>query len=129
MSAYKLSSRYAKSLMDLAGEKGKVTEIDKDIRSILSVIKSSNELAAMLRNPVIKTDKKDKVLKLIFSGKIDPITAAFLDVITRKRREAYLADICDAFIEIYNRDNGIVPVTLTTAVAPDNTTLEQVKYF
>ena len=127
MSAYKLSSRYAKSLMDLAIEKGKVEALNSDIRLIYGVIKQSAPLASMLRNPVIKTDKKIKVISLLFGGKIDAITSAFLNIIFTKRREAYLIDICDSFIEIYNLDHGIVPVTVTTAITPDAAMLDQVK--
>jgi F-type H+-transporting ATPase subunit delta len=127
MSVFKLASRYAKSLMDIAIEKGKVEALNGDIRTILGVIKYSHPLSAMLRNPVIKTDKKIKVMQLLFGGKIDPITSAFLNIIFNKRREPYLADICEAFIELYNLDHGIVPVTVTTAIAPDANMLEQVK--
>ncbi len=127
MSVYKLASRYAKSLMDLAIEKGKVEALNSDIRSILGVIKYSPPLAAMLRNPVIKTDKKIKVMQLLFGDKIDAITSAFLHIIFTKRREPYLADICESFIELYNLDHGIVPVTVTTAIAPDAAMLDEVK--
>ena len=127
MSSYKLSSRYAKSLMDLGIEKGNVEALYNDVRGILTVIKHSAPLAAMLRNPVIKTDKKEKVITLLFGGKIDVITQAFLNIIINKRREPYLADICEAFIGIYNLDHGIVPVTVTTSVQPDAAMLDQVK--
>jgi F-type H+-transporting ATPase subunit delta len=127
MSAYKLASRYAKSLMDLAIEKGKVEVLFNDIHTILSLIKNSPPLAAMLRNPVIKTDKKIKVAQLILADKIDTISLAFLTIIFNKRREPYLADICEAFIALYNQSHGIVPVKLITAVEPDAATLEQVK--
>lgn len=127
MSVYKLSSRYAKSLMDLAIEKGKVEAVNNDMRSILNVIKHSAALGAMLRNPVIKTDKKMKVMHLLFDGNIDAMSTAFLNIILNKRREPYLEDICDAFVVLYNADHGIVPVTVTTAVAPDTAILDKIK--
>jgi F-type H+-transporting ATPase subunit delta len=58
MSSYRLSSRYAKALIQLAQEKGQLEEASKDILSVDAAFENSAELRVLFRSPIIPTDKK-----------------------------------------------------------------------
>ncbi len=110
-----VADRYAKSLMELAREKGRVEEVKDDMKLILSVEKESRELALMLKSPVIKQDRKLSVLRAIFEGKVDTLSLGFITLIVKKNREYYLADIAKAYNEQYKRDKNIFTAVVTSA--------------
>jgi F-type H+-transporting ATPase subunit delta len=79
--------------------------------------KVSKELVVLLKSPIIKADKKGKVLDAITGGKISVITATFNKLLLQKGREFYLPEIITAFIDQYKVHLGIQTAKLTTAVA------------
>ena len=60
--SYRIASRYAKSLIDLAQEKGKLEEVRNDVLLLNDSFKASRELRMFLKSPVIGPDKKLEVL-------------------------------------------------------------------
>lgn len=117
MSDYRVASRYAKSLLELAEEKGVLENIYSDMKQFSKVCKDSREFVLMLSNPIIKHDKKNAILKGIFKGKVHDITLALFDIITRKNRESILPELAKAFLAQYNVRKGIEEAKVTTAVA------------
>lgn len=113
----RLAGRYAKSLLDLAIEKGQLDAVYSDMEYLDAAIKSSRELVVLLKSPIITSDKKGKVLEAITAGKISVITATFNKLLLVKGREFYLPEIVTAFISQYKENKGIHIVKLTTAVA------------
>ncbi len=122
----RVSFRYAKSLLDLSLEKGQLEQVREDMQLVLDTIRENPELAAMLRSPVIKTDKKLEVMKAIFGGKIGEISNAFIDIITRKRREMELEGISDSFLTQYKTHKKILTAVITTASGLDKSLREKV---
>jgi F-type H+-transporting ATPase subunit delta len=112
----RLAGRYAKSLIDLAIEKGQLDAVYNDMLELQAACKGSKELVSLLKSPIIKADKKDKILDAITAGKITVITASFIKLMLRKGRESYLPEVIDAFIDQYKVNKGIHTVKLTTAV-------------
>lgn len=122
----RVASRYAKALVDLAIEQGKLEEIHSDITSFKEVMKN-RDFELMIKSPIIKADKKGKVLDAIFGGKIDKITSKFFEIVLRKGRESALPSIADAFIEQYRNMKNVSSVTLTSATALSSEALEAIK--
>jgi len=112
----RLAARYAKSILDLAIEKGQLEEVYNDMLFLQQAFRSSRELLVMIKSPVIKADKKDKVLDAIMAGKVSVITSTFNKLLLSKGREFYLPEIITAFIDQYKVYKGIHMVKLTTAV-------------
>ena len=112
----RLAARYAKSILDLAIERGQLEEVHDDMLFLQQAFRSSRELLVMIKSPVIKADKKDKVLGAIMAGKVSVITATFNKLLLSKGREFYLPEIITAFIDQYKEYKGIHMVKLTTAV-------------
>ena len=112
----RLAARYAKSVLDLAIEKGQLDAVYKDMLFLQAALRSSKELVTLLKSPVIKADKKDKILDAIYAGRVSVITATFNKLLLRKNRETYLPEIVTAFIDQYKVNKGIHTVKLTTAM-------------
>jgi len=112
----RLAARYAKSILDLAIEKGQLETVYADMVFLQAICRSSRDLVNLLSSPIIKADKKRKILDAITAGRISPLTAAFNSLLMSKEREAYLPEIAAAFEDQYKAYKGIRTVKLTTAV-------------
>ena len=112
----RLAARYAKSLLDLSVERGQLETIYNDMLFLHETCRSSREFVNFLHSPVIKPDKKGKILDIILDGKISPLTTAFIKLLLHKERESYLPEIAPAFVDQYKTYKGIQVVKLTTAV-------------
>tara|TARA_B100000886_G_scaffold319360_1_gene260063 strand:+ start:7390 stop:7944 length:555 start_codon:yes stop_codon:yes gene_type:complete len=122
------TSRYAKSLLELAKEHNTLELCKTDMASVVSLCQKSRELVLLLKSPVVKTDKKLDIIAEVFAG-CSPLVLSFLNLITKKKREALLFDIAQGFLDLYKIDQGIESATLTTAFALDEDTRQQVLDF
>jgi F-type H+-transporting ATPase subunit delta len=58
-----------------------------------------------------------QILDTCFRGKVEAYLLNFLKILTEKGKIRYFSDCVEAYRQLYNRDNGILPVTAVTAVA------------
>ena len=126
MSVTRIASRYAKSLLDLATEQGKVDKILEDMKTFNEATEQ-RDFELVLKSPIIKSDKKQAIIKEIFGGQFDKLTMTFLEVITRKGREPYLAPISKEFIAQYKATQKVSSIRLTTASELAPASLETIK--
>lgn len=112
----RVASRYAKSLLDLAAEKGQVEQVYGDMLYLQQLTKESRDFLNLLRSPVIKADTKINTINAVTAGKVTELTTAFIQLMTTKAREAVLPEIITSFINQYKERKGIKTVKLTTAV-------------
>ena len=113
----RLATRYAKSLVDLATEKGQLEAVYADMKYLQAVCKASKEFVALLKSPIIKNDQKNSIVTAVTKGKVSELTSAFNILLVKKGRESDLPEIAFAFIDLYNEIKGIHRVKLKTAVA------------
>lgn len=113
----RLAARYAKSLIDLAVEKGQLEQVFADMQWLQAACKSSRDFVNLLRSPIIKPDAKKKIVEAVTAGKVSTLTAAFNALLINKGRESNLPEIASAFIAAYKAHKNIQTVKLTTASA------------
>ena len=111
----RLAERYAKSLIDISLEMNQIDSVQQDILLLQSIIKQSAEFVVMLKSPVIKSDKKFKIIIAVTQGKISKISDTFLHLICNKNRADNLPGIVTAFLQQYNKIKGLHIAKLTTA--------------
>lgn len=121
-----VASRYAKSLLDLAVEKGQLEAVYADMQQVKSVCDGSREFVLFLNSPVIKTDKKIETFQAVFTDNLSAMTRSFLEIIAHKRRESYIPQIASAFVEQYKQHKKILTAVITSAVGLDATTKAKV---
>ncbi len=115
----RLAARYAKSLMDIAIEQGKLDALYADMQGIHQMCQSSSELVSMLKSPIVNADLKNKTMKALLETKVDGVTMSFIKLIITKGREFFLPEIVTSFIALYKKHNKINEVLLTTAEPMD----------
>lgn len=111
----RLSNRYAKSILDLAIEQGNLEEVYNDMVWLQSVCKSNKDFVALLRSPIIKADKKKKILDAVTGSSLSTLTKSFNNLLVTKNRESNLPEVVESFITAYKNHKNIKLVTLTTA--------------
>jgi F-type H+-transporting ATPase subunit delta len=120
MADSRVASRYVKSLLGLAVEQNALEEVHRDMLLFNKVCEENRDFRLMLKNPVIKHHKKRDILEKLFAGKVNKLTLAVFDIITRKNREPLLPSIAREFHHAYNIYKDISTATVTTAVPLDD---------
>ncbi len=124
----RIGHRYAKSVYDLANEKGVTKTVYEDMEVMFDTCKGSKDLRNFLSSPIIASDKKHKVLDAVFNGKFSSeLLPLLMNIIIRKGREMYLFEIAQAFIEIYDKKNAIERGEIVSAEAMDAQTIAEIK--
>lgn len=119
MADLRVASRYVKSLLSLAIEKGAVEAVHNDMTLFSKTVEQSKDFALMLHSPIIKHEVKKTILTKIFESKVNPLTMAIIAILTQKNREPLLPSIAKEFHNAYNEYKGIGKATITTSVAMD----------
>lgn len=100
MSQLQIAQRYAKSLIDLSIEQNNLEKVYQDIQ-FLSTVCRNEEFSAMLKSPIVHSDKKLGVIQQLFGGKVQDISMQFMSLLVNKGRESLLPAVTQAFIEQY----------------------------
>lgn len=125
----KVTIRYAKSLIGLAIEFNKLEEVHADMLLLKNLCSDSKELSLFLKSPIVKSDIKLSLLNQIFSSSVSELTMAFIELLTKKKREYFLRDISIDFSNLYNKEKNITPVILTTAFKIDDVLRNDIMIF
>lgn len=120
MADLRVASRYVKSLLGLAVEQGVLEAVHSDMLLFTKVMKENRDFRVMIKSPVIRHEKKRAILEKVFAGKVDKLTLAIMDILTRKNREPLLPSIAAEFHNAYNTYKGIGKAYITTTVPMDS---------
>jgi F-type H+-transporting ATPase subunit delta len=119
MASQRVASRYVKSLLGLAVEQGTLEAVHTDMQLFSRVCSENRNLTTMLRNPVIRHETKRSILEKVFTGKVNKLTLAIMDILTRKNREFLLPLIAHEFHTAYDEYKGIGRASITTTIPMD----------
>lgn len=115
MSGYRVASRYAKSVFDLAIELNLADKVYEDMLLVEKVCEENRNLVTLLKNPIVRYDYKLIVLKKIFGKYISELTSKFFALLCRKNRASVLPDTSNIFVALYHDHKGILRADVTTA--------------
>ena len=115
MSAQRIASRYAKSLLDLGIERGELDQIVDDVQTVQACLQS-RDLYLLIKSPIISSGKKKSIFEKLFSNLLGETVNKFFEIMLRKGRENVLPEILTSFEEQYKIYKKISTVVLKTAV-------------
>ncbi len=119
----RVARRYALALLTAAEGQNIQDTVAADIEFIGRLTRGSRELRLLFASGVVSIPRKRAVLHDLFKSRVQPMTLAFIDLLTTKQREVLLLDIVEQFGVLRDVRLGIVNVDVTTAV--DLTTEQQ----
>lgn len=107
--------RYAKALLELAEENKQLDSVKNDLIVILECVAQSKEFNIFLESPLIKVSEKSRLINEIFMGKIEKLSLDFIHLLIKNKREAFLPQICQFYIDEYKTKLGIQEAFIYTA--------------
>jgi F-type H+-transporting ATPase subunit delta len=122
----RVAGRYAKSLIELAQERGVLQSVVGDIEYFLEATKN-RDLALLLQSPIIAAEKKQSILDAIFGKKFDVLTKGFFTLCIKKNRGNSLIDIANEFVQQYKDLKGITSIKITTATPLSKESVESIR--
>lgn len=125
MSVQRIASRYAKSLIELSVDQGKLERTLEDVNSFRKVA-GNRDFYLLLKSPVVSTAKKLDILEALFKDKYDELTMSFLRILVNKGREMYLPEVADEFISLYKKMKHISTVKVRTAAPLSEAALKNI---
>ena len=112
--------------MDLAIEQNKLERVLEDVQSFRATTKV-RDFYLLLKSPIVHASKKISILNILFEGKYDEMSMAFLKILVNKGREEYLPEIAEVFIDQYRALKGISTVKLITANPVDDKVIKEIE--
>ena len=119
-----LQGRYASALYDLAHDNKAVSAVESDLNKLGEAIASSEDFAALIRNPRVTRDAAAQTMNSLADLlKLSDLTKNFLGVLAGNRRLAVLPEVVRAFGAIAAAARGEVTAQVTSAHALDEAQL------
>ena len=110
-------SVYGEALYTLALEEGLTEKLLKELTVLQESFRETPDFIRLLSSPNLSKQERCQILDDSFRGKIHAYVLNFLKILTEKGYMKYFHDCFKTFEDLYNRDNGILPVTAITAVS------------
>lgn len=108
---------YAQAFMSVARSQNLTEEFGSDLRSLLSLLENSPELAEFLGNPTIEVEGKKAVLRRVLGEESNPYVRNFLMLLVDKGRIIFLESIGKEYLALLRELNQTVLAEVTSAVA------------
>lgn len=116
MASAEVLEPYAEALMSLAKSQNKTDKIGEDMRSLLSLIKSSEDLQLFLGSPIVKNEQKKAVLQQVGGDQLDPFTINILKLLVDRRRIMFLEGVCQHYLALLRELKQTVLAEVISAV-------------
>ena len=110
-------SVYGEALYTLALEEGLTEKLLKELTVLQESFRETPDFIRLLSSPNLSKQERCQILDDSFRGKVHAYVLNFLKILTEKGYMKYFHDCFKTFEDLYNRDNGILPVTAITAVS------------
>ncbi len=107
-----VGTRYATALFNLAEKEKMLDKINTEVKLLRGFLKKSVPLHNFLSAPQIRDEEKEKVLKNIWSGKIEGFLLNFLLFLLKKRRIQFFQQIAQDYEKLYKEKLGILEAIL-----------------
>jgi F-type H+-transporting ATPase subunit delta len=116
---------YARSLFAVAKDQQKVDVVREQLGQLADALSENRELATFFFSPYFSTEEKKDGLDRAVEG-AEPIVRNFLGLLVEKHRMPALFRIRTAFDRLWEEENRMLPVTITSAIELDEATVRSI---
>ena len=120
-----IAAVYARSLFEVAKEQNKLDSIRTQLGDFADALDGSRELQVFFFSPYFSTTEKQDGLDRAVSD-ADPILVNFLKLLIENHRTPVIFRVRRVVDELWQQENKLLPVTVTSAVALDQATVSQI---
>ena len=120
-----IASVYARSLFEVAQEQDKLDKVRDELGEFADAMNESRELQVFLFSPYFSTKEKSEGLDKAISG-ADETFDNFLKLLIEKHRMPVVFRVRAEFDKLWEDENRLLPVTITSAVELPKSTVKQI---
>lgn len=118
-----LAQVYARSLFAVARERGKLDLVREQLGQIADAISSNRDLQVFFFSPYFSSAEKQDGLGQVLDG-ADEVVVNFLDLLIEKHRMPVIFRIRADYESLWEQENRMLPVQITSAVELDPATTQ-----
>jgi F-type H+-transporting ATPase subunit delta len=118
-----LAQVYARALFEVAREQGKLDELRDQLAQFADALEADRQLAIFFFSPYFSTAEKEEGLARVLQG-ADESFVNFLRLLIEKHRMPVLFRIRRVYEQMWDQENKVLPVEITSAIALDQATTE-----
>jgi F-type H+-transporting ATPase subunit delta len=120
-----IATVYARSLFEVAQEQGKLDDVRDQLGEFADVLDSNQEMQVFFFSPYFSTQEKEDGLDKVVTG-ADAILQNFIKLLIEKHRMPALFRVRRTYDELWQRENQLLPVEVTSAIELDKKTVKQI---
>jgi F-type H+-transporting ATPase subunit delta len=120
-----IAAVYARSLFEVAKEQGKLDEVRSQLGEFADAMQGDRELQVFFFSPYFSTQEKQDGLDRAVTG-ADPVIVNFLKLLIENHRMPVIFRVRRGFEELWEQENRLLPVEVTSAVELDRATVKQI---
>ncbi len=120
-----IASVYARSLFEVAQDQDKLDRIHDELGAFADALDESRELQVFLFSPYFSSKEKSDGLDKAISG-ADETFVNFLELLIEKHRMPVVFRVRAEFEKLWEEENRLLPVTVTSAVELPKSTVKQI---
>jgi F-type H+-transporting ATPase subunit delta len=118
-----LAQVYARSLFEVAREQNKLDELREQLGQFADAMKQNRELELFFFSPYFSTNEKQEGLEKLLDG-ADEQLMNFLKLLVENHRMPVIYRLRREYERLWERENRLLPVVLTSAVELDEQTVK-----
>jgi F-type H+-transporting ATPase subunit delta len=119
-----IAAVYARSLFEVAKESDRLDLVRDQIGEFADALNQTRELQVFFFSPYFSTpEKKDGLERMVTDA--DPVIINFLQLLIEKHRMPVIFRIRSVLDDLWERENRLLPVRITSAVELDEGTVRQ----
>ena len=119
-----LAEVYARSLFQVAREQDKLDVVHEQLGELTDALGGNRELQVFFFSPYFSTQEKEEGLDKVVAD-ADPTVRNFLGLLLEKHRMPALFRIRTRFDQLWQQENRVLPVSVTSAIRLDEDTVRQ----
>ena len=120
-----IAAVYARSLFEVAREQDKLDVVREQLGEFADAMHDSRELQVFFFSPYFSTKEKSEGLDRIVSD-ADPVVQNFLKLLIDNHRMPVIFRVRRAYEELWDEENKLLPVRVTSAIELDAQTISQI---
>ena len=120
-----IATVYARSLFEAAQEKDKLSDVRDQLGEIADAIEGDQQLQVFFFSPYLTSEDKKEGLRKAVSG-ADELVENFLELLIDNHRMPVIFKIRREYEALWDKENELLPVQITSAVELDDKTVKQI---
>ncbi len=120
-----IATVYSRALFEAAQEQDKLDVVREQVGEFADALEENRDLAVFFFSPYFSTEEKKEGLGKVLSG-ADETVQNFLELLIEKHRVPAVFRIRRAYEALWEEENRLLPVEVTSAIELDDKTVKEI---